>query len=126
MTGLKLLDILLVSLHVLVIGFNLTGWIWKRTRRWHKLVLLLTIGSWLILGIWYGLGYCFLTDWNWQVKAELGETPLPNSFIKYGLDKLFGSDLPPALVDQVTAIVTALLVVVTLWIHFRDRKKSRG
>jgi len=80
---LPFLDKTLFLLHVIIILFNLFGWIWKKTLRLHLIVILITAGSWFVLGIWYGWGYCFLTDWHWQIKHQLGEANLPNSFITY-------------------------------------------
>ena len=122
------LDLLFTIIHVALIVFNLTGWIWKRTRRLHLITLLLTAASWAILGIWYGLGYCPLTDWHWQVKEKLGETALPNSFVKFILDKLLGTDLPVALVDNITlfsllAAVVAAAVVNLAPLMTKKRKQ---
>ena len=122
------LDLLFTIIHVALIVFNLTGWIWKRTRRLHLITLLLTAASWAILGIWYGLGYCPLTDWHWQVKEKLGETALPNSFVKYILDKILGTDLPVALVDTITlysllAAVVAAAVVNLAPLMTKKRKQ---
>lgn len=122
------LDLLFTIIHVALIVFNLTGWIWKRTRRLHLITLLLTAASWAILGIWYGLGYCPLTDWHWQVKEKLGETALPNSFVKYILDKILGTDLPVALVDTITlysllAAVVAAAVVNLAPLMAKKRKQ---
>lgn len=99
---LAFLDILFTIFHIALMLFNLTGWIWKKTRKAHLISLALTAGSWAILGIWYGLGYCPLTDWHWAIKEKLGETNLPNSFVKYILDKIFNTDLPAKLVDRIT------------------------
>ena len=122
------LDLLFTIIPVALIVFNLTGWIWKRTRRLHLITLLLTAASWAILGIWYGLGYCPLTDWHWQVKEKLGETALPNSFVKYILDKILGTDLPVALVDTITlysllAAVVAAAVVNLAPLMTKKRKQ---
>ena len=76
-------DVLFFILHVIIILFNLFGWLWKKTLRLHLVVILLTAFSWFVVGIWYGFGSCFLTDWHWHIKAELGETNLPSSFITY-------------------------------------------
>lgn len=72
-----LLDWFFTLLHVVIIGFNLTGWIWPSTRKLHFIFVLLTAGSWLILGIWFGLGYCPITDWQWQIKEQLGKPIFP-------------------------------------------------
>lgn len=110
-------DLTLTLLHLFVIGFNLTGWVWRRTRRLHRWVVGATAASWLVLGMRYGWGYCFLTDWQWQVKQRLGETGLPASFIKYFADKVTGQDFAPGLVDAITAGVFAVLVLLTIAIR---------
>jgi hypothetical protein len=118
------LDIFLTIAHIAVTLFNLTGWIWKRTRKAHLLVLSLTLLSWLLLGFWYGWGYCVLTDWHWEVKEKLGEKNLPASFIKYLGDKLTGRDLDPLLVDNITLGCLVFSVVAAVYVNFIRRKKT--
>ena len=110
---LHFLDFLLTLLHLLIIGFNLFGWIWKSTRKLHFYLVIATIFSWVVLGFWYGFGYCPLTDWQWQVKAALGERDLPNSFIKYFADTVTGMDISSTLIDTVTAVVFGLVIIVS-------------
>ncbi len=93
MISLNLLDALLTFVHLLIVGFNLLGWMWYKTRRAHFVVVMITASCWFILGIWYGIGYCPVTDWQWQVKERLGEHNLPNSFIKYWVDRITGMDV---------------------------------
>lgn len=116
-------DILLTIAHVVLIGFNLTGWIWPRIRKAHFITLLITAASWFVLGIWYGWGYCPLTDWQWQVKEQLGERNLPNSFVKYYADKITGSDIDPSWVDSVTLGCLIAAVLASVYINFFKRKK---
>ena len=118
------LDILFYLLHVLLMGFNLSGWIWRSTRRLHLISLSLTLGSWSILGIWYGFGYCFLTHWHWNVKRLLGETDLPNSFVKYFLDGLLRSDFDGGMIDIITGLGLALPIVLSLYFNFVFQPKS--
>ena len=115
------LDILLFIVHIVVITFNLTGWIWKRTRRLHLWVVLLTWISWLGFGLFYGFGYCFLTDWHWDIKRKLGETHLPNSFIQY-LFEQFGFSIQPSMTDTITLI--AFLFATVMCLYFSFFKKS--
>ncbi len=122
---LHLLDIFYTLLHLLIIGFNLFGWIWPATRRLHLYGVLLTAASWLILGMWYGIGYCPITDWQWQVKAQLGEQPLPNSFIKYMVDKLTGNDTDPAMIDTVTAISFAVVFLLAIRLNITGNRKRK-
>ncbi|MCZ6694690.1 MAG: DUF2784 domain-containing protein [Bacteroidetes bacterium] len=118
------LDILFYLLHVLLMGFNLSGWIWRSTRKLHLISLSLTLGSWSILGIWYGFGYCFLTHWHWNVKRLLGETDLPNSFVKYFLDGLLRSDFDAGMIDIITGLGLALPIVLSLYFNFVYQPKS--
>ena len=116
------LDWFFTFLHIAIIGFNLLGWIWPRTRKAHFICVMLTLFSWVVLGIWYGFGYCPITDWQWQVKGHLGETNLPNSFIKYYADKLSGRDINAKFIDTSTAIGFGLAVLIAL--YFRLRRKN--
>ncbi len=122
-----LLDILFVVLHSALVVFNLLGWIWKRTRRVHLGTILLTLLSWGVLGIFYGLGYCPCTDWHWDIKRKLGETDLPSSYIKYYLDAITPFDWDPAVVDTLVLTTTLAALVASAWVNWRDwRKKKSG
>lgn len=124
MTGLKLLDIFFTLLHLSVIGFNLLGWIWRATRKLHLYGVLLTASSWLLLGIWYGLGYCPFTDWQWQVKNKLGEQNLPNSFVKYQIDKITGGDFNAMVIDVVTGVSFAAVALLSFYLNIARLKKQ--
>ncbi|WP_256006931.1 DUF2784 domain-containing protein [Pedobacter deserti] len=118
-----ILDALLTLSHLLVIGFNLLGWIWPATRKAHFVVVCATAACWLLLGIWYGIGYCPLTDWQWTLKERMGETDLPASFIKYFADKVSGRDIPAVLVDWLTALCFAAAAVLSVYLNFFRRRQ---
>jgi len=120
---LTLLDIVFTFLHLAIIGFNLSGWIWSKTRKVHLIVVTATGISWFLLGIWYGWGYCFLTDWHWEVKQKLSETNLPNSFIKYFADKITGMDFDPKIVDMVTLFTFLMVILLTVYFNFFSNHK---
>ncbi|RFZ90401.1 DUF2784 domain-containing protein [Mucilaginibacter conchicola] len=115
---LQLLDILLTLVHIVIIGFNLLGWIWKRTRKLHLFCVAITAGCWLILGIWYGIGYCPVTDYQWRIKEQLGEQNLPGSFIKYMADKITGRDINSDLIDAATGLGFLLAVIMAVYFNF--------
>jgi hypothetical protein len=115
---LRLLDVFYTILHLAVIFFNLFGWIPQTTRKANFIVIALTAGSWFILGIWYGMGYCFLTDWQWNVKERLGETDIPSNFIGYIVEKVFNRDFDSSLVSTVTGIGFALAVIASVYVNF--------
>ncbi len=73
--------------------------------------------SWFILGIEYGLGYCFLTDWHWQIKYEAGYTDLPSSFITYIVNYQWGFNVATNLIDVSTGTTFLFLVVLSIWVN---------
>jgi hypothetical protein len=77
-----------------------------------------TTASWFILGIWFGLGYCPVTDWQWQVKSKLGERNLPASFIEYYADKITGYNFSTSFIDIVTLVSFLLAVLLSLYFNF--------
>ncbi len=123
---LALLDVLLSILHLLIIGFNLFGWIFKATRRIHFWFTMLTLSCWTLLGIWFGLGYCPITDWQWQVKEKLGEKNLPDSFIKYFVDKVTGANSNAELIDILTLGFFLIAIAISIKLNFFHKKKHDG
>ncbi|MCH2379449.1 MAG: DUF2784 domain-containing protein, partial [Pedosphaera sp.] len=99
---LQLLNIVIGVFHVLLIVACLIGWIFPRTRKAHLIRMGVVVGGWFLLGLQYGIGYCPLTDWHWQVKEKLGEGSLPNSFIKYLWDHIFTTSISPKAADILT------------------------
>jgi hypothetical protein len=68
----RLLDIFFVIFHTSIIVFNLTGWLWKKTRKYNLAILLITGFSWVIIGLLVGtIGYCPLTDWHFTVLEKI-------------------------------------------------------
>lgn len=105
--------------------FNLFGWIPARTRKWNLLTLALTGGSWFGLGIFYGLGYCPLTDWHFNVLRNLGETGLPSSYIEYLVLRFTGTVLHTAAVDTVVTIGYFVALVMSVTLNVMDYRKKR-
>lgn len=121
---LHLLDYFFVVFHTLLVVFNMTGWIWRKTRRLNLITLLLTGASWFILGLFYGPGYCPLTDWHWQVLHKLGETGLPASYMEYLIERLLPVDVNASLVDTFTAGGYFLLLITSIVLNIRDWQRS--
>jgi hypothetical protein len=124
MTMYALLDVFFVVFHSVLVLFNLVGWAWRRTRRVHLITIGLTVLSWFGLGVFFGWGYCPCTDWHWQVKRALGERNLPNSYIKYYLDRLSGVDWDPAVVDFLVVATTLAALGLSVWLNGRDFRRE--
>lgn len=115
---LKLLDVVLSAAHLALVFFNLFGWIPSQTRKAHLISVGLTAASWFVLGIWFGTGYCPLTDWQWNVKAKLGERDLPPNFIEYFLEKIFVQDVSSAFVNTLIAVLFAAAAILSVSVNF--------
>ena len=118
------LHFILFLSHFGLIVFNLTGWIWKKTRRIHLVTILVTILSWFGLGVFYGFGYCPLVDWQWDIKRRLGELNLPASFVKYYLDKWTGHSWDPVQVDHAVLFLGVTALVLSVVLNLLDRQKA--
>lgn len=116
------LDILLTVVHLAVIVFNLFGWIPRATRRANFVLILLTTASWFLLGLWFGMGYCPITDWQWSVKERLGERNLPGNFVEYFAEKLSGHDFEPGFVDLMIGICFVLAAIMSVYVNFFRKK----
>ena len=121
----KFLDIFFTVFHTSLVVFNLFGWIWRRFRRLNLICLLLTAGSWVILGIFYGFGYCPLTDWHFSILTKLGYTDLPASYLSFLFTRLTGLPIDQSLVDALTLWGLVLALILSLYLNLRHRLKWR-
>jgi hypothetical protein len=119
---LRLLDLFFLIFHTILIFFNLFAWIFRKTRRLNLITLTLTGASWFILGIFYGIGYCPLTDWHFNILGKLGYTNLPDSYIKYLADRLTGLDFNPELINSITLILFFIALAISACLNIRDYK----
>jgi hypothetical protein len=122
----RFLDVFFTIFHSFLVLFNLFGWIWKKTRRLNLICLLLTAGSWVVLGIFYGFGYCPLTDWHFNILRKLGYTDLPNSYLSFLFTRLTGVQLDQSLVDAVTTWGLVLALAISLYLNFRHLFRRAG
>lgn len=126
MIGLQFLDLLLTISHMLIVGFNLFGWVWRKTRLANFVVIMITAACWFVLGIWYGIGYCPVTDWQWQIKEKLGERNLPNSFVEYWADRLTGTNVNTQFIDILIAVCFAGALIISVYLNFFAKRKKRA
>jgi len=120
---LRILDIFFVVFHTTLVVFNITGWIWRKTRLLNLICLSITGASWVIIGWAVGtLGYCPLTDWHFSLLVKMGKTGLPSSYMKYLIDRITGLDINPVLVDNLTLILFITALLLSFLLNLKDRK----
>lgn len=120
----EIANIFFFVFHVTLIIFNLFGWISKKLRKWNLVSLALTAFSWIILGIFYGFGYCFLTDWHWQIREKLGYSTDSNSYIHFLITKLTSISIEEKVVDIFTAIFFFIAFGLSVYVNKHGRRRG--
>ncbi|OQA01417.1 MAG: hypothetical protein BWY70_00395 [Bacteroidetes bacterium ADurb.Bin408] len=119
------LDWFFTIFHLAFSIFNLFGWIFRKTRRLNLYLLLITAFSWFVLGIKYGFGYCPLTDLHWKVLHHLKVYDLPYSYVKFVIDRFFGTNLNDRVVDNVVVGLFFLALGFSLYFNIKDFNRKR-
>ena len=119
------LDKLFLIVHTAIIVFNLLGWVWKPTRKYNLALLLLTAFSWIILGIWYGWGYCPLTEWHWNILEKIDVKDLPDSYITYLLERILHLKVDTSIVEKATVIGFIFAITFSIIFNIKDYQKYR-
>ena len=120
-----LLDKFFFAFHTCIIVFELSGWAWKKTRVANLVLILITAFSWFILGIWYGFGYCFCTDWHYRIRIKLGYNDMPSSYVKFLIDSLSGLDMNAMLIDIFTFAFFFLALIASIATNVQDLRKRK-
>lgn len=115
------LDVFFLIFHSALILFNLFGWIYRKTRRLNLIILVLTGLSWFVLGIFYGMGYCPLTDWHWQVLDHLGKTSPYSSYVQYLLERILGIHISSLRADTITMVCYFTALLLSVYTNFFHR-----
>ena len=118
------LNILFFVIHDAIIVVNLLGWIFPATRKFQRLTLACTLFSWLVMGAWYGWGYCACTDWHFQVRRKLGILGTESSFSQLLLKQLTGQDITRQVSDTVTLTLMIIIMIGTCTMWYRDVRAS--
>ena len=121
-----IIDIFFFVFHILLILFNIFGWLIPRWRLMNLFSLSLTAFSWFIVGIWYGWGYCFCTDWHWEIRKLLGYHDMSDSYIHFLIIKLTGFNLPANLVDLGTLILFFSSFLTSIILNLKNWKNRLG
>jgi hypothetical protein len=120
----KIADTFFFVFHIFLILFNLFGWLFKPLRKWNLVTLSLTAFSWFVLGAFYGFGYCFLTDWHWEIREKLGlENPF-NSYIQFLIATLLRITVSERLVNVLTAALFFAAFTMSVITNLKYRKKD--
>jgi hypothetical protein len=113
----QLLNGLFHFFHIVIIIFLMTGWIFPQLRLAHLALILLTLGSWFILGRWLGKGYCPVSDWHWKIKGALGGGRPNGTYIHLLLQNITGRELESSSVDRAVVNWTLMLAGISIAVN---------
>ena len=118
------LNILFFIFHTVMLVFNLTGWIFRRTRNLHVICLGATLFSWFVMGAWKGIGYCICTDWHFQVRRAMGINDHVYCYIQLIAKCFFGVDMDRTTSDLCAGggLLFALIATLIVWTFGMFRK----
>lgn len=111
--------------HTVLIFFNLFGWIPARLRIWNLATLGLTLVSWLLMGLWNGIGYCVCTDYHFQIRRQLGLHDDADTYLQLLIFKLTSWNPPIDLVNTAAGICITVAVASSLALNIRDWRRRR-
>lgn len=121
----KFLDVFFIVFHASLVVFNVTGWLFRKTRFLNLLTQTMTAFSWFFLGIWYGWGYCFWTDWHFKIRAILGYEDVSSSYIHFLILQITGLNLPEKPVMVLTMAIFLMAFTISIFLNARDYLKRK-
>lgn len=122
---LVILNIFFFVFHTVLIVFNVFGWAHPKTRKWNLATLLLTLASWVGMGMFYGMGYCICTDWHWQVREAMGIDETAGSYIVLLVRNISGWNPPIELANAVAKWVFLFALAMSAGLNARDWLRGR-
>ena len=117
-------NILFFIFHTVLILFNVFGWMWKRTRPYNLITLSMTLFSWCVMGLRYGMGYCICTDWHFRIRHAMGIQETSDNYLVLLVRNISGWDPPLDLVKNVAATVFIVSILASVTLNLRDRRVS--
>jgi MFS superfamily sulfate permease-like transporter len=123
---LPFLDIMFDILHILLVIFIVTGWLFPNLQKIHLVVVLLTGCSWIIFG--NELNNCILTEWHFNILRKMGIINLPDTYTQYALKRITGLAIPKTtalLITRLCWLLSLLLSITWLRIDSLSRKKEK-
>jgi hypothetical protein len=81
--------------------------------------------SWLVLGAFYGTGYCICTDLHWRVRSEMGKPIHSSSYLQFLVENVTGRSVPVSVLNPLAAVGFTLLLAVSISLNLRDYRSKR-
>ena len=76
--------------------------------------------------MFYGVGYCVLTDIHWAIRAKMGIANDPPSFVSLLIRDTVGITPSDGFVSILVITLTSIALVMSVWLNIRDLKRSKS
>src|SRR5690606_17947752 len=94
-------------------------------RKLHLFSMAAIVVSWFGLGIFYGWGYCFLTDWHYDVRRKLDLVVDSSSYLHFLLKRLNMDWWPESTTNWLTGFIFGILLVLSILLNLQDYLKKK-
>lgn len=123
--SLSAIDVLFFVFHTALILFNLVGWVWAPIRRLHLICIAATLFSWVVMGAFYGFGYCLCTDWHFQVRRSLGLPVFGHTYLQLMAQVFWGIEMSQTVSNLLAGggLLFILMAMLAVWIKQRWQQK---
>ena len=120
------IDVFFFVFHTALILFNLAGWAWAPTRRLHFICIAATLFSWVVMGAFFGFGYCLCTDWHFQVRRSLGLPVVGHTYLQLMAHVFLGIEMSQTMSNMLAGggLLFILVAMVTVWIRQRWQQNT--
>ncbi len=119
-------NVLFLVFHTGLIVFNVFGWIPERLRPWNLATQLVTLASWLGMGAFKGIGYCFCTDVHWSIRRQMGITDDPPTYIGFLIQRATGVLPSDEFTFWLTVVVFVASFAASAALNIRDLRRRKA
>ena len=114
-------DRFLYLFHICFMLAIVFGWIPQATRMFNWYLIVVTLISWVGLGLVFGFGFCLLTDIQSRIRQRLFADGSMPSFVKDMLERITGRELNAFHVEVVTQVIFYLSAAASFYANFAYR-----
>jgi hypothetical protein len=123
---LQTLDAAFFVFHAALILFNMVGWAFVRTRRWHLLTFGGTAFMWFVVGAFVAWGYCPCSDAHFRVRRALGYDDPETSYVQLLANRALHLGWTRETADGVALAVFVGIVIATAAAWWRVWRQGRA
>ena len=116
------IDLIFNILHIAVILINCLGWTYKPVKKFSLYLILITLFSWSIVGIFGGIGFCPITYLHSKYLLSNHDYILPFSYLDY----IFINNLDFDISSRTISLISIIVIFSSLYLSLaKNNIKSK-